>query len=153
MPIWGTLDILALGIPLGQSIGRIGCFMAGCCYGSPTSWPWGVSFSDPQSLVDRKLLGITIHPTQIIESAGNIVLFAVLHRLLKLRPFKRNGAVFLVYCAAYSALRFGGEFLRGDDRGAAFFGLSFSQCASAALFLAVLILWKFLPVGGKETHD
>lgn len=64
LPVLSTLDSLALALPLGQSIGRLGCFIAGCCYGRPTNLPWGVTFTHPESL---SILG-KVHPTQLYES-------------------------------------------------------------------------------------
>lgn len=78
LPAWRTLDTLALGLPLGQAIGRLGCFMAGCCYGRPTDLPWGLTFTHPESLGP---LGIKVHPTQIYESLLVLGVFAVLYRL------------------------------------------------------------------------
>jgi phosphatidylglycerol---prolipoprotein diacylglyceryl transferase len=77
LPVWKTLDVLALAMPLGQSIGRIGCFMAGCCYGRPNDLSWGVTFTDPQSLGP---VGVKIHPTQLFMA----VLLITMARGLKI---------------------------------------------------------------------
>ena len=66
-PLEDVADCLAPGLALGQGIGRWGCFFAGCCYGKPTSLPWGVTFNDAASLAP---LGIKLHPVQIYESIG-----------------------------------------------------------------------------------
>ena len=47
MPVWVTCDVFAPGIALGHAIGRVGCLFAGCCFGRPTSLPWGIVFHDP----------------------------------------------------------------------------------------------------------
>src|SRR5207342_365658 len=49
LPLWKVTDVFSPGIALGQSIGRLGCFAAGCCYGKPTSVPWAVTFTNPDA--------------------------------------------------------------------------------------------------------
>lgn len=114
LPIWSTLDILALGIPLGQSIGRIGCFMAGCCYGRPTDLPWGVTFTHPESLGP---LGVKVHPTQLYEFLLVLGVFAFLYYLRTRKRF--DGQLLGVYFLLAGLVRFGVEFFRGDPRGPA----------------------------------
>ena len=122
-------DYFAAILPVGHAIGRLGCFSAGCCYGRPTSLPWGVKFTDPRSLVAPSLLGVPLHPTQLYEAAGNLAIAAVLFQVLrrvrdgKLQP----GAAFYLYVVLYAVLRFIVEIYRGDDRGAYVAGLSPSQ--------------------------
>ena len=65
LPWRTTLDALALGLPVGQFFGRIGCFMAGCCYGSPSHLPWAVTFTNPQTLCP---LREPLHPAQLYEA-------------------------------------------------------------------------------------
>lgn len=69
------LDIIAAGTALGLSIGRWGCFSAGCCFGRTTSLPWAVIFKDPKSLA---VVNVPIHPTQVYESFVSILIFAFL---------------------------------------------------------------------------
>ena len=114
LPVWSTLDVLALGIPLGQSIGRIGCFMAGCCYGRTTDLPWGVTFTHPESLGP---LGVKVHPTQLYESLLVLGVFAVLYHLRTRKRFE--GQLLGTYFLLASLVRFGVEFFRGDPRGPA----------------------------------
>lgn len=132
-------DLFAPALALGHAFGRVGCFLAGCCHGSPTSCPVSVTFTDPASEVNPLYLGTPLHPTQLYEAAGNLLIFFLLHRALarKLKP----GAVLALYAALYSAQRFLIEFLRGDDRGAAHLGLSPAQLLSAAAFCAAAVLF------------
>lgn len=147
MPLWTTADILAPCIALGQSIGRLGCFSAGCCYGKPTDLPWGVTFTDPGSLAE---LGVPLHPTQLYESAGTLVIFALLWLFRKKTKF--SGQLFWMYVIMYSVLRFCLEFVRGDQvRGfvnIASFTLSTSQAVSIMAFLASVVMMARL----KKTH-
>src|SRR5437870_9527405 len=71
LPLWTTCDVFAPGIALGHVIGRFGCLFAGCCYGRPTTKPWGITFTDPYaaSYVGTPL-GVPLHPTQIYEAGA-----------------------------------------------------------------------------------
>lgn len=113
LPVWGTLDSLALGIPLGQSIGRIGCLMAGCCYGRPTDLPWGVTFTHPETLGP---LRVKVHPTQLYESLLVLGVFGLLYHLRTRKRF--DGQLLGTYFLLAGLVRFGVEFFRGDPRGA-----------------------------------
>jgi phosphatidylglycerol---prolipoprotein diacylglyceryl transferase len=123
-------DIYAVCILLGLFFGRLGCFLAGCCHGTPTDLAWGVTFSDPSCLA--RPLGVPLHPTQLISAAFALVLFVFLLFLYRRR---RQGRVFLAFVVLYACGRFLIEFLRGDNRGMFFGWLSSSQIVS--LFLVV----------------
>ncbi|MFH1784432.1 MAG: prolipoprotein diacylglyceryl transferase [bacterium] len=136
LEFWKIADLMAPSLALGHAIGRLGCFTAGCCYGSVTDLPWGVTFSHPLSLAP---LGLTLHPTQLYSSLGNLVIFGVL--LLIDRKKKFSGQVFWTYGIMYSVFRFFVEFLRADPRGFVPFGiLSISQVVSGVLFIASIIM-------------
>ncbi|MDE2291737.1 MAG: prolipoprotein diacylglyceryl transferase, partial [Elusimicrobia bacterium] len=66
-------DTFAVALPVGQAVGRWGCLMAGCCYGRPTTMPWGITFTSPECLVSPELLGRPLHPTQLYESAADLL--------------------------------------------------------------------------------
>lgn len=113
-------DYVMLALPLGHAIGRVGCFLTGCCHGRPSSVPWAVAFTSPAADVADEFLGVPVHPTQLYEAAGELALFLfIAYRILpRVRAARlRMGTGFLAYVLGYSALRFGLEFLRGDDRG------------------------------------
>ena len=131
-------DLFAAALALGHTFGRIGCFLAGCCHGRPTSCPMAVTFTSPASEVSPFFLGVPLHPTQLYEAGGNLAIFLLLNAALgrTLRGKLPAGAVTALYAALYSALRFSVEFLRGDDRGALRLGLSPAQLISAAVFVA-----------------
>lgn len=150
MPILGTFDILTVGTPLGQSIGRIGCFMAGCCYGRPCDLPWAVTFTDPNTLAPP---GIPIHPTQLYESFLALGNFAIIFWLRKRKRF--DGQLTATYLMLAGLIRFGVEFFRGDYRGPIIAGgMPLTQVI--ALLLAVIMgAWLFFRLwqvrSGKET--
>jgi phosphatidylglycerol---prolipoprotein diacylglyceryl transferase len=138
---WRTADVLVPGVALGQAIGRLGCFSAGCCWGKATQVPWAVTFTD---VFAARAVGTPmdtpVHPSQLYESFATLL---ILLFLLWLAPRKRfDGQVTLAYVALYSAARFGLEFFRGDaDRGSWFGGmLSTSQLIAIVLLLGVAVL-------------
>ncbi|MCG6927107.1 MAG: prolipoprotein diacylglyceryl transferase [Acidobacteria bacterium] len=141
LPGWPTADVLVPGVVVGQAIGRLGCFAAGCCWGAPAQVPWAVTFTDVYAArAVGTPLDTPVHPSQIYESLAAFLIFFF---LLWLAPRKRfHGQVALAYVALYSATRFCLEFLRGDpDRGTWFRGtLSTSQIISLVLILGVAVL-------------
>ena len=141
LPGWATADVLAPGVMLGQAIGRLGCFSAGCCWGKPTQLPWAVTFTDVYAArAVGTPMDTPLHPTQLYESFAAFLIFLF---LLWLAPRKRfHGEVTLVYVALYSAVRFALEFVRGDpDRGAWLRGtVSTSQIIAVVLLLGVAVL-------------
>jgi phosphatidylglycerol:prolipoprotein diacylglycerol transferase len=112
MPVLETMDVFAPGIAIGQAIGRLGCFAAGCCWGRECDLPWGVRFrSDFAAPVP---LDKTLHPVQLYESAANLVIFAVLYRMCGKEH--RAGQVMGRYLVLYSAVRFAVEFFRVHEQ-------------------------------------
>lgn len=130
MPALKSADIMAPYIALGQAIGRIGCFLNGCCYGKHTDLPIGVSFPG----VEGKVI-----PTQLTESAAMFIIFLVLS---KRKP--SGGRTFMLYLLLYSCFRFFNEFLRGDNP-VFFAGLTVSQVISVAIFALAALSWKIIP--------
>ena len=124
-------DLASPSAALGLFFGRIGCFLAGCCWGRPTKLPWGVVFTNPQSFAPTHTL--PLHPTQLYESFGGLLLFFYLEWLWTRRKYA--GQIFFHALAGYSILRFVVEIFRGDDyRGYVFNGmLSYSQLISLVI--------------------
>lgn len=140
-------DYFGAALPMGHWIGRLGCFLKGCCYGRLTALPWGVRFTSSASDVEEALLGVWLHPTQLYEAAGELALclFLVFHVLPRIRRGRyAYGTAFLGYIVLYSILRFIVESFRGDDRGAFLSpALSPSQWFSlAALLIAGAMLYR-----------
>ncbi len=107
---WKFTDTIAPGMLLGQAIGRLGCTCAGCCYGRPTDWWWGITFTNPESLANP--LGVPLHPTQPLEAFFNAAGFVLLWQLRSKKL--SDGVLFLIYVCYYSVVRFFLEYLRGD---------------------------------------
>ena len=93
-------------LALGHAIGRLGCFLNGCCYGRPTERWCGVLFPGHAEAV---------LPTQLFEATGLFLLYLVLRRLQRPVVLRRHGLIFGSYLVLYGILRFGIEFLRGDQ--------------------------------------
>ena len=148
LPLLKTSDFLIVGVPLGHALGRIGCFLAGCCYGKPTTLPWGVRFTDPHALVAPELLNVPLHPTQLYEAGFNFLLFLLLHYVSQ-KPHK-DGKILVLYVWCYALMRFGIEFLRGDFRGGFLWGMSPSQVIS--LGVAGIAIWIWIKYLREATH-
>jgi phosphatidylglycerol:prolipoprotein diacylglycerol transferase len=142
LPWWKTADACAPGIAIGNFFGRQGCFAAGCCWGKPTSLPWGVKFSELGHEITGVPTDAYLHPTQLYESFAMLVVFGFLLWLHKRKRF--DGQVVLAYALLYSTIRFSIEFLRDDPRGdilglTSLTGLSTSQLISIVVGIAALI--------------
>lgn len=115
LPWWQTADACAPGIAIGNFFGRQGCFAAGCCWGKPTSLPWGVKFSVLGHEITGVPIDVHLHPTQLYESFAMLGVFCFLLWLHKHKRF--SGQVILLYALLYSIIRFLIEFVRDDPRG------------------------------------
>ncbi len=149
LPFGKIVDLTAPALALGQSIGRWGCFSAGCCYGKPTTVPWAVTFTSSRA---REITGVplysSLHPTQIYLSLNALLLCGVLLLLLrwKRRRGLADGVVFWSYVVLYGATRFGFEVFRDDPRGS-IGALSTSQALGVVAVLVGLValarlLWR-----------
>lgn len=153
---WNLADAAAPAIALGQSVGRLGCFAAGCDYGSATTLPWAVTFtSEYAHQVVGVPLGVPLHPYQLYESFASILFFGVLYWAWHKRQF--IGQIFCFYLVGYGVLRFSLEFFRGDlDRGFLFGGLlSTSQFISLLIVPAAVAAYLYLrpQVAGLASHS
>src|SRR5690348_13379025 len=152
LPWWKTADACAPGIAVGNFFGRQGCFAAGCCWGKPTTLPWGVKFTE----AGHEYTGVPIygpdghdlylHPTQLYESFFMLLVFAFLYYLHRKKKF--NGQVLITYAIVYSIFRFLIEFIRDDPRGDLFglttlTGLSTSQLISLVVAVGAIIFLVF----------
>lgn len=146
MPALATCDAFAPGLALGHSIGRIGCFAAGCCWGKPTQALWGVTFTNPLA---RAWVGTPLNqalqPTQLFESAVELANFFILTWMLKRKRF--DGQIFGAYLFLYGIARYFLEFLRDDPgRGSVFGGLmTGTQLVSVLLVIGGGLIWWLRP--------
>jgi phosphatidylglycerol:prolipoprotein diacylglycerol transferase len=149
-PFWKAADMAAFAIPTGLAFGRMGCLLAGCCFGAQTKLPWGLSFPPrspaSESQAKEHLLGSArmwsapVHPTQIYESALSLAI--AMTCLYVVHPRKRyDGQVFAAFLVLYAVARFAVEILRRDDRGG-LVGLSTSQLIGLGLVVAAAIVHR-----------
>ena len=121
-----TGDSFAVPVAVAIAIGRLACFQAGCCYGTPTTLPWGVDFGDGPR-----------HPTQLYEAAFHLAAAAVL--LVCERFNWLRGQRIKFYIMAYLVYRFATEFIRPEPR--LWFSLTGYQWACLALLPLFAWLW------------
>ncbi|MFC1576245.1 prolipoprotein diacylglyceryl transferase [Candidatus Omnitrophota bacterium] len=131
IPLRQTADLIIPYIALGQAIGRMGCFLNGCCYGRHTIPVLGVCF--PGETVSR-------FPTQILASLALLAIFVILKLAQKKSPY--SGFVFTLYLVLYSQQRFFIDFLRGDTPRYAF-EFTVSQFISIGIFVIGVLLFVF----------
>lgn len=135
-------DLLIPGVALAQGFGRIGCFLAGCCYGRETTSWLGVVFP-PGGFAPA---GIKILPTQLFASAGDFLITIIL--LATYNKRKHDGDTGALYLLLYGIGRFLIEFLRADERGG--WGIfSTSQWISLVIVVVAVVLFK---VNKKESE-
>lgn len=140
MPLWTTTDVFAPGIALGHVVGRMGCVLAGCCFGRPTTVAWAITFHDPVATANAGTpLGIPLHPTQLYESGAEALILIAL-MLLERRGRGFPGRTFWSYMLLYGVSRFFIEFYRGDSRGLVFDMLSTSQFISVLLVPTAIVM-------------
>jgi phosphatidylglycerol---prolipoprotein diacylglyceryl transferase len=125
-----TGDTFAVPVAVGVAIGRVACFVGGCCFGTPTGLPWGVSFQRAGDSLPR-------HPTQLYEAAFHLSLAAVLFTLQRQNLLR--GQLIKLYILCYLAYRFLTEFIRPEVRLLA--GLTGYQWAALALAPVFAWLW------------
>ncbi|HPK03491.1 MAG TPA: prolipoprotein diacylglyceryl transferase [Candidatus Sumerlaeota bacterium] len=180
MPLFEVGDVLAPGLALAHGIGRIGCFLAGCCYGrvctpgQASAWMQALAVRYPLILdahgipdgmfnfafrdqLQAGLLdggapaSLPLFPVQLFEAAGNFLICLLL--LAAWRGKRFSGQIFGLYLVAYSLLRFGLEYLRGDRERGLWFDdlLSTAQLISIATLIAGLIFLLVRSFHGLET--
>ena len=136
-------DAASPGLALGHALGRIGCFLAGCCWGIPAPEPWGIAL--PQALAAPR--GVPLLPVPLYEAAGNALLCAGLLLYRKKKPRRTPGSSTGLYLSAYAVLRFLLEFLRGDEARGRWGALSAGQWnALAALLVGLWLLVRIVEI-------
>ena len=132
-----AIDVLTVSIPLFHMIARIGCFLAGCCYGIESNCPITINYT----ISDNGVLDVANRiPVQLIEAAFNAGIFIYLFALVR-KPDWQNKKLLMRYIVLYSCGRFLLEFIRGDTVGGIICGVSFSQVISVIIWLFVILLF------------
>ena len=137
-----VFDYFAPTVGLGLGISRIGCFLNGCCFGTPTDLPWGVTF--PLGSIPTTVFGLqSLHPAQIYSSLYGLALFVTLHFMMKRKRF--TGQLIAVMFMAEAVFRFVIEYVRYYEDAMWFeaFGLNptYNQVVSVALLLIGMLIY------------
>lgn len=136
MDRWQLLDIYAAVLPLGHAIGRIGCFLGGCCYGIAYDGPLSHVYETPTGTAP---VGVALFPVQLLEALCLLILFGTQILLLFKSKDKKRVLVYN-YIFSYSVIRFALEFLRGDSERGALFIFSTSQWISLSVSIIMLVV-------------
>ncbi len=153
-------DLMVTALPLGHFLGRIGCFLNGCCFGKPLPGAWGVQFpadspawwahTESGLITSEARWSLPVHAVQLHEAALNFLLFFVLVYAYPRR--RRPGDIVALYLMLYPPIRFCLELLRGDQR-EQWGHLSVAQGMSLIFFLAGLILWFARPATAAKNSS
>jgi phosphatidylglycerol:prolipoprotein diacylglycerol transferase len=153
VPVWKMADIAGFAIAQGLVLGRLGCLLAGCCFGNPTAGPLGLAFPRHSPAWDKHLAAhqitalapqsLPVHATQLYEAIACALISLFCYRKWRRGP-RFDGEVFYWFVLLYAGFRFAVEYLRADDRGLWLGGLlSTSQLISLPLMAwAVWALWR-----------
>lgn len=147
LPFLATWDIFATAMPLGHGLARVGCFLAGCCWGLESAVPWAVTFEHELAPAPH---GVALHPVQLYEATALFVVAAILNLAYARRRF--DGQILGAYLLAYAAVRTVTELYRGDATRGFFLPellgetLSYSQGVSVGVALAGILV---LAVGSR----
>lgn len=146
IPVLQMFDLASIYAPLMHSISRVGCFMAGCCYGLPSNVKWALEYSHPDVLVEKKLMHIPLHPTQLYSSTLLFLIFLSMYFVFQ-NIFKKPGQLTCIYLMLASLERFTVDFYRADRE---YFNIklisyfSIQQYLSLAIFLSALLFFIYL---------
>lgn len=142
-------DAVAPAVAVGAAVGRIGCFLNGCCHGAPSDLPWSVCFPagshawarqvNDGLITPESLISLPVHPTQLYSALAGLLVLAVL-LLYSHRDDRSPGQVIAVLMLAYALTRWPIEALRSDEP-SVFAGMTWSQNISVALMVGGAALW------------
>jgi len=142
---WKIADLIAPYIALCFAIGRIGCFLRGCCFGLPTDLPWGILYG--QGSLASQIFSVPLHPTQLYESLACFAIAFLLFKLEKRNENKKGkrlieGSIFLIFLLLYFVQRFLIDFIRYYPAREHLGAFTLMQIASIAIIAAIAITIK-----------
>lgn len=135
IPTLPFFDLIAIYAPILQGFGRIGCFLAGCCYGRPSTLPWAIIYTNPN--VEAPVC-TPLHPSQLYSAAFLFIIAALMHFYAQ-HIFKKQGQLICLYIMLVSLERFLTDFFR-DDHGESFLS-SYQYLALAAMAVSLLFFF------------
>lgn len=140
VPFRKTIDAVAPGLALAQGIGRFGCIVNGDAWGAPTSSPFAFIYTNPDSYIPNRLLGVPTHPYPVYDMALNFALFGLL-LYLRRKPLP-DGALFAIFVVVYGVVRFFLSFVREQE--VWFWGLQQAQVVALVLVGVALAALAYL---------
>lgn len=149
LPVWKYFDLFAPAVALGHAIGRLGCFLSGCCFGRPLLSPTWYSVTFPPNPASLAPAGIPLYPTQLLESGAEFLTFLFLAWFFKKRKF--DGQIISLYFMIYAVVRFAIEFFRGDAERGFVLETSFSTSQFIATILFAIGLGFYLYRGKQRS--
>jgi len=153
-PLWALLDAFAIGVPLAQVMGRIGCLNYGCCHGIECGnhHKFGIRYTHDQTKVLRynpKLKGKRLYPTQIYSALANLLIYLVIVSIWLIWDNRPIGVLAASYMTLYGLKRFSVEFLRGEFPRVYFQGLTLWQWFSLSFMALGLGTLLFIVMTGQ----
>lgn len=143
MPVLLSCDIFAPAIAIGHAVGRVGCFLAGCCYGRPVPHEAWYALTFPPLPKTFAPTGVALYPTQLMEAGGELLIFLA---LVVLRRWKRfDGQLMATYLMLYAVVRSFNEYFRGDAER----GFVIGEWFSTSQFISVLMFAAGAALYGK----
>ena len=143
LPVWVTADALAPSLALGTAFGRVGCFLNGCCYGRPTSLPWGVTF--PRDSFSYLEFGDTpVHPSQIYNALAGLALFLLLWVMRK--RFSVPGVLFWSFIVTFALVRIPIDFTRAYETEAVILRIGFTELTESQLVSLAMAAFGLLMI-------
>lgn len=148
---FGTLcDCVSPGMFLGYAVGRIGCFMNGCCYGHPSDWPWAVVFHDE---LNHAITTPPSHPAQLYSTFLGLLIFAVMWKIRTKPAFNRfAGQLAVILLMFYAIERFIMEIFRSGATAPVAFGLDWLTSAQLASILGLIVLVPLYIVMSRRSN-
>ncbi len=162
-PLGPVADLVMPYVALSHALGRLGCFLNGCCWGSVTSLPWGVTYPRTgwgayheqlmEGLIKKGAkYPLPVHPTQVYEALGCVAIFVALRFLYSRQKGAPTGLIVALYMLFYGMLRFTTEFFRGDSAHP-LLGLTVSQLVAFSLMLAGLAVLVWLRFRSQRREE
>jgi phosphatidylglycerol:prolipoprotein diacylglycerol transferase len=143
LPMWLVADALTPSLALGTMFGRIGCFLNGCCYGRPTTLPWGVIYP-ADSFAGLEFGPVPVHPSQLYFALSGLVLFLVFWSLR--RRFQVPGVLFWTFIAAFALVRIPLDFTRAYEPASSMLDVGTLHLTESQLTSALMLLFALLMI-------
>lgn len=150
LPYLQGLDLLGVSAAAAEAVGRWGCFFSGCCWGTPSSLPWAVTFPEIARRLHAGLPDVPLHPTQIYMSLISWGILGVLALIYRHKRF--HGRVIAAYVMLYCTARFFVEFVRGDAERGFLFGGSVSTSQFLSLILGALAALAYVVLARRHAR-